>query len=170
MKTINNVQKNLFAALFILSGLFIINTASAAGKNSASTETAGRSLMIETATEAPLTVENWMTNETFFTAGSLVENATEGTLGIESWMLDENNFSSLAEALAPATEAAMEIESWMTEESHFTQKINDEKTAKGVEVWDVAANKYGKRIFILTQVKDDVMPVENWMLRNYYWR
>ncbi len=137
MKTINNVQKTIITAAFIFSGLLITAIASAEEKDSMS----NKSILIEDIADNLMTIENWMIDDSYFSAGSLPDKVAEGSLEIESWMLDENNFSSLAEALAPATEEVMEIEGWMTDESHFSQRVIDDEIA-----------------------------IENWMLRNYYWK
>lgn len=170
MKTINNVQKTILTAAFIFSGLFITGIASANNNDSMSNSDVLKNIQVESAVDNQMTIENWMFSDTYFSAKSLIEEASDIPMEAESWMFDENNFSSLSEAFVPVAENGLEIEGWMTDESNFSQNPDDREITKKVEVWDVKPQMYGKRLFILTQVKDEEMGIESWMLRNYYWK
>jgi hypothetical protein len=56
-----------------------------------------------------LNVEDWMTNNDYFTPASFLQVEKENDLLVEDWMLDENLFT-----VANETESPLALESWMT--------------------------------------------------------
>lgn len=72
--------------------------------------------LFETAKEAELRVESWMTGNKYFGFTTLNnEISAEKNLEIESWMIDNPYFSN--PKIESDTEAALQIESWMTSET-----------------------------------------------------
>ena len=59
-----------------------------------------------------LSVEDWMTNNEYFTLASFLTVEKENDLQVEEWMLNENLF-----AVAIETESPLKLESWMTNTS-----------------------------------------------------
>ncbi|WP_163710767.1 hypothetical protein [Mangrovibacterium lignilyticum] len=72
---------------------------------------------IEEETDAPLNVESWMTNDTYFgSANVFTQVEEESPLEIESWMTDAEFFTS---RYAEEQEKELELEAWMCDSSYF---------------------------------------------------
>ncbi len=69
-------------------------------------------------TEAPMEVENWMTNESYFNCYiDFLEVEHEEKLEIENWMVDEEFF--VKSYMLIDKEEVLEIENWMVDESYW---------------------------------------------------
>ena len=139
MKTKNNVQKTVLRAAAVVVSFVLISFTVAAQDfwktvltNSsfnqialAMVETSKKSDVPATASKTnnvsyiyekdyddKLNVEDWMTNNEYFTLASFLPVEKDNDLQLEDWMLDENLFAVTAE-----TESPLALESWMTSSS-----------------------------------------------------
>lgn len=79
--------------------------------------------LLEVETEEVLKLEDWMTNETNFTASFTIEEAIESPMELKDWMIDETYFAAGSMNLELETGKAQEVENWMLE----TEKFEAEK-------------------------------------------
>lgn len=92
----------------------------------------------EQETEATLDLEDWMTNESFFTVNTM-ETETENALELEDWMVNENYFNQAVFQNEAETESALELEDWMVNDTYFQAPKNVE-TPLALENWMLAEN------------------------------
>jgi len=171
MKTINKVQKTALkaATIFSIVMMSIFFRASATEIRTSNGNVLNSAL---TYSDKTADGENRVNHTTSAALLTIPEPATEVPMKIEAWMTNDKLFDSASAALAPAKEQKMDIEDWMTDESTFAPKADDGGKvvrSKKIEMWKVHDEKYGNRKFILTQVKDRELEVEKWMLDNNYW-
>ena len=139
MKTKNNVQKTVLRTAAVVASFVLISFTVAAQDfwktvltNSsfnqialAMVETSKTSDVPATASKTnkvnyiyendyddKLDIEDWMTNNEYFTSASFLPVEKENDLQLEDWMLDENLFAVTIETESPLT-----LESWMTSTS-----------------------------------------------------
>lgn len=79
-------------------------------------EISSNDYLFETAKDAELPVESWMTSNKYFNPNAASEQAAnEKSLEIESWMLDNRYFSN--PTVETENEPALQIENWMTDQT-----------------------------------------------------
>ena len=139
MKTKNNVQKTVLrtaavVASFVLISftvaaqdfwktvltnssfnqiaLAMVETSKTSDVPAAASKTNKVNYIYENDYDDKLDIEDWMTNNKYFTLASFLPVEKETDLQLEDWMLDENLFAVTIETESPLT-----LESWMTSSS-----------------------------------------------------
>ena len=133
MKTKNNVQKTTLKSVAVLTGLFLLSgaiyaqdstnsllarntnpetvTKSAVADPSVPAKAVAVSDMFVEEKDATLNLEDWMTNDDFFTVPANSEKVTDTPEEIEEWMTEDTYF------VTPDTtnDAPIKLESWMAD-------------------------------------------------------
>lgn len=110
---------------------------------------------LETETEEPLKLEEWMTNEANFYTALTIETEAENAMELENWMMNEKLFDGTAFSVITETEEKLELESWMTDENRFS-----------VEPQNVKKNSVTTETFIFQDEEEKDLEVEAWMLNS----
>jgi hypothetical protein len=121
----------------------------------------------EQETEESLELEEWMTNDAYFSTSTIMEEETEKPLELEAWMTNESLFA-VNTAFGTETEDALELEDWMTDENYFSQSTIQfvEETENALELEDWMLNE---RYFQPTKNEEQPLALENWMIAENYW-
>ena len=152
MKTKNNVSKKAarFFAVFAVACLVGTGVLAADAKKAAPVKTkkgqakSETSVLLptaaETIVEAPIEIENWMTDASNWDVNNILVEEAEQELMVEDWMI-ENNWE-LKSLVAEDTEAPLTTEEWMTTgQAWFTGEFDSEvETAMLVESWMINEN------------------------------
>jgi hypothetical protein len=158
-----NPANNLAMVTAKIGNNYFSSTLNTSNLNSTSTFAA----YLEKETEAPLSVENWMMDDSNFSEATSIETEIETPMEIENWMLDENTFIVNSVVIETATDEQMELEDWMLNENKFEVKNN------------VVSHKFqvqtGKYIFINNisfpaEIKDKNLQLEDWMTDSKIWK
>ncbi|HSO88311.1 MAG TPA: hypothetical protein VLQ91_17285 [Draconibacterium sp.] len=133
MKT---TMKQLATGTFIALILLVLNVKAEGTEKSAS---------VNESIENTLQLENWMIDETMWTANFIsceeLAHETEISMKIESWMTNEETWN-LNSNFIEETEATMELEAWMTGEKVWnTNDINND-IALTLENWMIDSNTW----------------------------
>lgn len=100
--------------------LLMVNQTQPATETPATGAAASIAFAIDEETEAPLEVQNWMSNDSYFQNFEHVnEVAAEETMEIENWMTDEAYFNN---RFAAEKEEARPVEAWMCDADFFGRK------------------------------------------------
>jgi len=116
--------------------------------------------------EKPLDLENWMTNEFYFSNNAAMIKETEETLNLEDWMTNISYFEvSTSET---ESENALNLETWMTNDNYFNPSTFqfDTKTERPLEMENWMLNEH---YFKLVKNEEKPLALENWMLAENYW-
>jgi len=168
MKTKNNVQKTTFRLAVLFSGILFAGISTA---NNAGDHKGASTITIENSADKKLIVENWMTDENYFSADAMGIAAYEAPLETEPWMAGENKFATTT-IPASAADEVLEIESWMTDGNKFTtgnlfEQAKDEPMT--LEEWMTNETFFGNTDKALAPAKDNELAIEDWMLDDFYW-
>ncbi|WP_163325836.1 hypothetical protein [Draconibacterium mangrovi] len=107
--------KQVTAATLIVLSLMVI------GINASATKLTGCRIV-----ESSLELEDWMTDETFWSTASVFVQVTDDNLVIEDWMTSENTWLVVEKAIEPE----LALESWMID----TENWNVDEPALALEV------------------------------------
>lgn len=122
---------------------------------------------LEKETETPLSVEDWMMDDSNFSGTTSVETEIETPLEIESWMTDEKTFTVNSVAIETAVDGQLELEGWMLDENNF--KVENNGISHNFQV------QTGKFIFINNisfpaEIKEKNLQLEDWMTDSKFWK
>lgn len=91
-----------------------------------------------------LLLEDWMVSDNNFYTSVNVVAETEHALTVESWMTDNSYFNGMASYFKIEKEEPLQIEEWMQNSNYFDVKITgfEQETEKPLELesWMTAAN------------------------------
>ena len=131
--------------------------------------TNSNALIVFTETEEALQLEDWMMDESNFSALNLLATESESPMELESWMTNESVFNSGSSYLEVENEEALVLESWMTDESNFNkssfQLIGETEKALELENWML-----NEDLFSTPQKIDQPLALENWMISENIWK
>jgi hypothetical protein len=116
---------------------------------------------LETATEEPLNVEDWMVDNSNSATMFKLETETESPLEVEDWMTNESKFGAFAAILETTTEEEMNLEAWMTDENQFSS--NENKTT-GIETKANTKVFSTSTFYYCDVVNENKLLVEHWMI------
>lgn len=158
-----NPANNLAMVTAKIGNNYFSSTLNTSNLNSTSTF----ATYLEKETEAPLSVENWMLDDSNFSEATSIETEIETPMEIENWMLDENTFIVNSVVIETATNEQMEVEDWMLNENKFEVKNNVVSHNFQVQT--------GKYIFINNisfpaEIKDKNLQLEDWMTDSKIWK
>ena len=86
-------------------------------ETAAPAEAENMAVYFETATDKPLELEDWMSDDAYFGAfNNILEPEVERNLEIEGWMMDESYF---ANQYAQVKDKELKIEGWMTDKKYW---------------------------------------------------
>jgi hypothetical protein len=122
---------------------------------------------LEKETETPLSVEDWMMDDSHFSGTTSIETEIETPLEIENWMTDEKTFIINSVVIETAIDEEMELEDWMLDENKF--EVKNSPVAPTVFV---QTEKY---IFIgnisfPAEIKEKNLQLEDWMTNSKIWK
>jgi len=194
MKTKNNIQKTALTSVAAATGLAILSlTVNAQGSmkslfenneinniamvmektyNSFTSNNTTKSLTdaeafatyLEKETEETLQLEDWMMNESNFTAAFNIEAETENPLQVEDWMTNESAFDANSALLVIETEKELELEDWMFNENTFANTQNENTVTK------TSSTIISTSTFVYREVNiEEKLEVEHWMINPKIW-
>lgn len=127
--------KNLAAALVIVLGI-------GGGPLQATNTDYSYFTRYELSEEAPLELESWMLDESYFNIGAIYFQANEESLALEPWMLRE--FEPIAFIEEETVEPGLEFEAWMFDDKVWETvdvvSVEDEKPLT-IEPWMLKLNE-----------------------------
>lgn len=150
--------------------VMVNNSANAITDNEADlTGTSSFAIYSETETEESLDLEEWMTDETYFSAATVTLEESEYPLELEAWMTDASLFAANTMYFETETENTLELESWMTDDNIFNQPSYQsvEITESVLELEDWMVNE---RYFQTDENEEQPLSLENWMIAENYWK
>ncbi|MBK6283743.1 MAG: hypothetical protein IPF54_14800 [Draconibacterium sp.] len=116
-------------------------------------------------TEAPLTIENWMIDDSNFSSATSIESEIETPLEIENWMIDEKTFYVNSVAIETATDEELELEDWMMNENKFEVKNNTV-----APIVQTARYIFINNISFPAELTEDDLQLEDWMTNSEIWK
>jgi hypothetical protein len=122
---------------------------------------------VETAYEASLELETWMTDANFFYAENYLEAETEVALNVADWMINESNFFPSV-SLENEKEYNMELESWMIDAKLFSTAYSlniDAEKALPVEEWMLNEKAFLPAIALEVET-ENALQLEAWMVND----
>ena len=124
--------------------------------------------ILEAESESSMEIEDWMLNENYFHANSFsleIENETE--MKLEDWMKNENIFNGYSFSLETETDNEMLLEDWMTNESIFNVNQNESRADNSKVNSKIIST--GKFIFSETNYESK-LKIEDWMINPTVWK
>ncbi len=193
MKTKNNVQKAILKSLAVVTSLVIISItvnaqdlwksllekynfneielAMVDNNNMAllvEAEANGFESFIVPGTEKALELENWMADESYFTAIISMEEEIENPLNLEDWMTTEALFNANSVYKEIETEEALELENWMIDAYNFEvltlRFIEETDTELKIDDWMLKEELFTTNLEI-----DQPLELETWMVSEKIW-
>lgn len=194
MKTKNNIQKAIFTSLAVLVSLVLISITvdaqyywnalaesnslttneialfenSATIHSGATNAESAYVFLLEKENEDALGLENWMTNDLYFTSTISIEEEIETPLNLEDWMTSETVFNGSSMNMVVETEGVLELENWMTNENYFSVpsfQIIEEKDVE-LELQDWMLNE---GLFHGANETEQALQLEEWMISEKIW-
>lgn len=120
-----------------------------------------------TETDAPLTIEKWMLDDSNFSSVNSIESEIETPLQIEAWMMDKNIFDATSMVIEAATDEQLNFEDWMLDEHKFEVKSNqDNQNNSKPSVGYIFINN----ISFPAVVVENELQIEDWMTNSKIWK